>query len=405
MIEMLSNMKNPETNTGLEVANRSDIPKSREIFTGDINDAVIKVQQITGFEITPEWWGEHVGNHGATEDILDRFDTAFEEFVHEQMGVSSPEDVAAAPERAVLAEADTELQQFDEQFGDDPGAAPLKIEFLNDLEDHLKEKYFSDKVIIPTETDGYSGKIRLADHVATVTINSGTYPELERFQVVNDAPVNELFKASIATAEDGSVVQELPTDRKINEIHDTVFGNEPNHLRVTLLDDEDTTEIDAPTYWGYLANGQIPIAGAKDTNYFIHDRAIDDHVLGWVLSPEELDDFIQKAGQAMTEQGIDAEKVKEAVAAYDFLTSTITLYAWRKVNGEDAPLPLRGNPNDSMEAQTKESEYRLGYAPDAIGQMVQKIEAASGTTLSIDIPTLLKKIDSRAQVLHQAIGV
>ena len=57
------------------------------------------------------------------------------------------------------------------------------------------------------------------------------------------------------------------------------------------------------------------MAGAKDTNYFIHDRAVDDHVLGWVLSPEELDDFTQKAGQAITEGNIDPEKIKEAVAA------------------------------------------------------------------------------------------
>jgi hypothetical protein len=35
-----------------------EIPKSREIFSGDINDAVISVQEITGFTITPDWWFE-----------------------------------------------------------------------------------------------------------------------------------------------------------------------------------------------------------------------------------------------------------------------------------------------------------------------------------------------------------
>jgi hypothetical protein len=41
-----------------------DIPKSREIYVGDINDAVIAVQEITGFEITPDWWFANVGNEG-----------------------------------------------------------------------------------------------------------------------------------------------------------------------------------------------------------------------------------------------------------------------------------------------------------------------------------------------------
>ena len=62
-----------------------DIPKSKEIYGGDINDAVIAVQKITGYEITPEWWTKYVGNDGSTEEILERFDTAFEKFVREQI--------------------------------------------------------------------------------------------------------------------------------------------------------------------------------------------------------------------------------------------------------------------------------------------------------------------------------
>lgn len=143
MVEILPKMQSHETNTKLEVQNIPDIPKSREIFTGDINQAVITVQQITGSEITPEWWGEKVGNHGATEDILDRFDAAFEEYVHEQMGFV-PREANEKTNEEIISEANDELAKFDEKFGDDPGSAPLKAEFIDALEDHLKEKYFPD---------------------------------------------------------------------------------------------------------------------------------------------------------------------------------------------------------------------------------------------------------------------
>ncbi len=55
----------------------NDVPKARKLFRGDINEAVIKVQKMTGIEITPSWWNQHVGNNGTTESILDRFDKAY----------------------------------------------------------------------------------------------------------------------------------------------------------------------------------------------------------------------------------------------------------------------------------------------------------------------------------------
>ena len=54
------------------------IPKARRLYNGDINQAVIAVQKITGFEITPKWWDQNVGNDGTSEEILDRFDRAYE---------------------------------------------------------------------------------------------------------------------------------------------------------------------------------------------------------------------------------------------------------------------------------------------------------------------------------------
>ena len=58
-----------------------EIPKAQDLYKGDINAAVITVQKATGVEITPEWWTENVGDNGTTEEILDRFDTAYATFV------------------------------------------------------------------------------------------------------------------------------------------------------------------------------------------------------------------------------------------------------------------------------------------------------------------------------------
>lgn len=142
-------MVNPEAIIGNpETKNQptAEIPKSREIFTGDINDAVVKVQQITGFEITPQWWGENVGNDGTTEEILDRFDEAFTAFVRTQLdteksGVETDDADATLAEQIEVVE--TELKSFDEKFGTSPEVAPLRAEFLEALEKHLKERYFA----------------------------------------------------------------------------------------------------------------------------------------------------------------------------------------------------------------------------------------------------------------------
>jgi len=58
-----------------------DIPKARKLYKGDINQTVIVVQKLTGITITPAWWDANVGNNGTAEEILDRFDKAYAEFV------------------------------------------------------------------------------------------------------------------------------------------------------------------------------------------------------------------------------------------------------------------------------------------------------------------------------------
>lgn len=64
----------------------ANIPKARQLYSGDINDAVIKVQKATGVEISKSWWDQKVGNNGSSEDILDRFDREYEKFVAERAG-------------------------------------------------------------------------------------------------------------------------------------------------------------------------------------------------------------------------------------------------------------------------------------------------------------------------------
>ncbi len=53
------------------------IPKARDLYTGDINAAVIQVQKLTGVTIDPAWWDNNVGDDGTAESILDKFDAAY----------------------------------------------------------------------------------------------------------------------------------------------------------------------------------------------------------------------------------------------------------------------------------------------------------------------------------------
>ncbi len=141
----------PETNNQLP-----DIPKSKEIYSGDINDAVITVQKVTGYEITPEWWAKYVGNDGSTEEILERFDMAFEKFVHEQItgiAMGKQEDNPSNVEQLALQEADEEYGKFNEQFKNNPEYDKLSREFLEALHNHLMSKYFPGEVALDNEKD------------------------------------------------------------------------------------------------------------------------------------------------------------------------------------------------------------------------------------------------------------
>jgi hypothetical protein len=61
-----------------------NIPKAKELYRGDINEAVILVQQAVGVQITPEWWAKNVGDRGTAAEICDRFDRAYQKEVQRQ---------------------------------------------------------------------------------------------------------------------------------------------------------------------------------------------------------------------------------------------------------------------------------------------------------------------------------
>lgn len=141
----------PETKNQL-----ADIPKSKEIYSGDINDAVITVQRVTGYDITPDWWAKYVGNDGSTDEILERFDTAFEKFVREQITGVAMDEQEIGPtenEQQVLREANEEYDKLNEQFKDDPEYDKLGQEFLEALYAHLMSKYFPDEAIHDNEKE------------------------------------------------------------------------------------------------------------------------------------------------------------------------------------------------------------------------------------------------------------
>lgn len=152
----------PETKNQLP-----DIPKSKEIYSGDINDAVITIQKVTGYEITPEWWAKYVGNDGSTEEILERFDTAFENFVREQItgvAMDEQEEGPSDNEQLALREADEEYDRFNEQFKDNPEYDKLSQEFLEALHAHLMSKYFPTEAVDDNEKELTFGiEIEIAD--------------------------------------------------------------------------------------------------------------------------------------------------------------------------------------------------------------------------------------------------
>ena len=101
MSELLN--RSPEQS---ETKSIPDVPKSRELYTGDINAAVIDVQKMSGANISPEWWAHEVGDDGSSEEILKRFDKAYERMIwrNEQVpeeqiiALQSHEDDQSMPE-------------------------------------------------------------------------------------------------------------------------------------------------------------------------------------------------------------------------------------------------------------------------------------------------------------------
>lgn len=65
----------------IEAKEIPEVAKSQEFYTGDINEAVIDAQKTTGYNIDEDWWKSEVGNDGTSEEILDRFDKAYERTV------------------------------------------------------------------------------------------------------------------------------------------------------------------------------------------------------------------------------------------------------------------------------------------------------------------------------------
>lgn len=82
-----------------EQAPLPDVPRSKEMFRGDINDAVIQTQLSTGVEIDKGWWDSEVGNHGSTESILDRYDAAYPEYVEQHIAPQPQEQSGGVDEK------------------------------------------------------------------------------------------------------------------------------------------------------------------------------------------------------------------------------------------------------------------------------------------------------------------
>jgi len=298
----------------------AEIPKSREIFAGDINDAVITVQKITGFEITPEWWMNEVGNEGATEDILDRFDTAFETFVHEQMGVI-PEAVEPVPEKQPSAEADAEITTFDERFGEDPAVAPLREEFLEALDEHLKEKYLPDgKASESMEKDMI--------HFNLTTPESRRYSADESYRFLVHVPLGSVERRGneIGAKRDGVLMTSL-----VNNEHQGTFQGygcflltEPKEgsvMGISCIDvgaevpagrmDTIDSIVEPAPVWDY---NQIDLQfDAVEATGVMIKYTPAGHELGNLMTNEQLREFAKSRGLPIVEMEVTPSKVPTEV--------------------------------------------------------------------------------------------
>lgn len=62
------------------------LPKAADLFRtngGDINRAVIEVQQAAGHHVSEKWWAKNIGNAVNTLETATRFDTAYEHYVQQ----------------------------------------------------------------------------------------------------------------------------------------------------------------------------------------------------------------------------------------------------------------------------------------------------------------------------------
>ncbi len=150
----------PPNPTPEQGANMPDIPKSREIFKGDINDAVIQAQLQTGVEIDDSFWFSQVGNDGSTESILDRFDAAYPAFVREKLHI--PESLEDHKEAVATVGVLAVETAFDEEsdssaIAEDPyGNETLDVYAFMAQENHEKGAPINQEIAAELEEEARS---------------------------------------------------------------------------------------------------------------------------------------------------------------------------------------------------------------------------------------------------------
>lgn len=150
----------PPNPTPEQGASMPDIPKSREIFKGDINDAVIQAQLQTGVEIDDGFWFSQVGNDGSTESILDRFDAAYPAFVREKLHI--PESLEDHKEAVATVGVLAVETAFDEEsdssaIAEDPyGNETLDVYAFMAQENHEKGAPINQEIAAELEEEARS---------------------------------------------------------------------------------------------------------------------------------------------------------------------------------------------------------------------------------------------------------
>jgi len=211
----------------------------------------------------------------------------------------------------------------------DPGQYPILM--LAELEGLLGVS--KDMQAMPNSigADGWVLEVDDERLAAIMPRSEDTYRE--RFTTTRGSYLSRVLVCPYLETENHTV-NILPSTVALNRLFWRVHG--PYHYSFVEVDEG---FIPAPTFIHYLRAPlpRLPQA-TRDLNYIIHDRALDDHIPGELVTPQPVVEFTARAAarlDAALLSGPTEELLSAAgtfIAARDFMSYSLTLYTWDYFN-------------------------------------------------------------------------